>query len=101
MGWLLASYSAVVVRTNRRKFREMMPIVVAILMTTEAFFISLITFVVSPFQVLMVGKGIIGVPMAAGSIRCCSGGRWRFTRRCCIWVTSDRSFRSPLRWHRS
>jgi cytochrome c-type biogenesis protein CcmF len=64
--WLLASYSALVVRTNRRKFREMMPIVVAILMTTEAFFTSLITFVVSPFQVLMVGKGIIGVPDGRG-----------------------------------
>jgi cytochrome c-type biogenesis protein CcmF len=64
--WLLASYSALVVRTNRRKFREMIPIVVAILMTTEAFFTSLITFVVSPFQVLMVGKGIIGVPDGRG-----------------------------------
>jgi cytochrome c-type biogenesis protein CcmF len=64
--WLLASYSALVVRTNRRKFRDMMPIVVAILMTTEAFFTSLITFVLSPFQVLMVGKGIIGVPDGRG-----------------------------------
>jgi len=59
--WLLASYSAVVVYTNRRKFRQMMPIVVAILMTTTAFFTSLITFVISPFQVLMAGRGIIDV----------------------------------------
>jgi cytochrome c-type biogenesis protein CcmF len=59
--WLLATYSAVAIWINRRKFREMMPVVVAILMTTEAFFISLITFVVSPFQVLMAGKGIIDV----------------------------------------
>jgi cytochrome c-type biogenesis protein CcmF len=64
--WLLASYSALVVWTNRRKFRDMMPIVVAILMITEAFFTSLITFVLSPFQVLMVGKGIIGVPDGRG-----------------------------------
>src|SRR6185437_5597379 len=50
-GWLLASYSAVAVWTNRRKFRNMMPIVIAILMTTQAFFTGLITFVLSPFQV--------------------------------------------------
>ena len=55
--WLLATYSALAVWTNRRKFRAMMPIVVAIMMVTEAFFISMITFVVSPFQVLMVGNG--------------------------------------------
>ncbi len=59
--WLLASYSTVIVYTNRRKFRQMMPIVLAILMTTTAFFTSLITFVVSPFAVLMAGKGIIDV----------------------------------------
>ena len=59
--WLLATYSAVAVWINRRKFRDMMPVVVAILMTTAAFFIALITFVVSPFQVLMAGKGIIDV----------------------------------------
>ena len=38
--WLLASYSAIIVFTNRRKFREMMPIVIAIMMTTLAFFTS-------------------------------------------------------------
>jgi cytochrome c-type biogenesis protein CcmF len=64
--WLLATYSAVAIRTNRRKFREMIPIVVAILMATDAFFISLITFVVSPFQVLMAGQGIISVADGRG-----------------------------------
>jgi len=59
--WLLAGYSTIVVYTNRRKFRQMMPIVIAILMTTLAFFTSLITFVVSPFNVLMAGRGIIDV----------------------------------------
>ncbi len=59
--WLLSFYSSVVVFTNRRKFRNMMPIVVAILMTTQAFFVSMITFVASPFRVLTVGKGIIDV----------------------------------------
>jgi cytochrome c-type biogenesis protein CcmF len=44
----------------------MMPIVVAILMTTEAFFTSLIVFVVSPFQVLTTGKGIIAAADGRG-----------------------------------
>ena len=59
--WLLSTYSAIVVFTNRRKFREMMPIVVAIMMTTLAFFVGMITFVASPFQVLMAGRGVIDV----------------------------------------
>ena len=59
--WLLATYSAVATFTNRRKFREMMPIVVAIMMTTLAFFTAMITFVASPFQVLMAGRGVIDV----------------------------------------
>src|SRR5262245_57596503 len=36
--WLLASYSAVVVFRNRRKFRDMMPYVTAVLMATQTFF---------------------------------------------------------------
>src|SRR5262249_16320744 len=59
--FLLATYSAVVAWTNRGKFRDMMPYVTAVLMTTEAFFLSLITFVISPFQVFTVGKGIQSV----------------------------------------
>ena len=59
--WILSSYSAVVVWSNRRKFRDMMPIVVAILMTTLAFFVGMISFVASPFQVLMAGRGVIDV----------------------------------------
>lgn len=59
--WILSSYSAVVVWSNRRKFRDMMPIVVAILMATLAFFVGMISFVASPFQVLMAGRGVIDV----------------------------------------
>ncbi len=33
--WLLATYSRVVVFQNRRKFRDMMPYVTAVLMTTR------------------------------------------------------------------
>src|SRR5580692_54449 len=57
--WLLASYSAVVVFMNRRKFRDMMPWVTSVLMTTEAFFLMLISFVLSPFAVLQAGRGNI------------------------------------------
>jgi len=59
--WLLATYSSIVVWTNRRKFREMMPLVVAIMMTVLSFFVGLITFVASPFQLLMAGRGVIDV----------------------------------------
>ena len=57
--WLLSTYTSVLVFQNRRKFREMMPYVTAVLMTTEAFFLTLISFVEPPFKVLMAGKGIV------------------------------------------
>jgi cytochrome c-type biogenesis protein CcmF len=59
--WLLATYSSVVVFQNRRKFRDMMPYVTAVLMTVETFFLVLISFVEKPFNVLMAGKGIVDV----------------------------------------
>ena len=64
--WLLATYSAIVVFTNRRKFRDMMPWVTAVLMITETFFLALITFVLSPFRVLMAGRGNIVEGMGQG-----------------------------------
>jgi cytochrome c-type biogenesis protein CcmF len=57
--WLLSTYSALVVFMNRRKFRDMMPWVTSVLMVTEAFFLSLIAFVLSPFGVLEAGRGNI------------------------------------------
>jgi cytochrome c-type biogenesis protein CcmF len=57
--FILSSYCAVVVYQNRRKFRDMMPYVVAILMTTMAFFLCLITIPMSPFDVVAVGKEIL------------------------------------------
>ncbi len=54
--WLLASYGAVVVFRNQRKFREMMPWVVAVMMATQVFFLTLIVFIESPFKVLMAGQ---------------------------------------------
>src|SRR5262245_11704290 len=46
--WVLSTYSAVVVWQNRRRFRDMMPYVTAILMTVQTFFLILIAFVVTP-----------------------------------------------------
>jgi cytochrome c-type biogenesis protein CcmF len=59
--WLLSVYSAIVTYQNRRKFRDMMPLVTTVLMVTQSFFCFLITFKASPFQVLEVGKGITDV----------------------------------------
>ena len=56
--WLLATYSAVVVFTNRRKFRD--------IMTTQCFFLVLNAFVASPFQMLAVGKGVTEVADGRG-----------------------------------
>src|SRR5882724_5385454 len=59
--WLVASYSSVVVFKNRRKVRDMMPYVTAILTSTQTFFLILIAFVAKPFNVWMSGKGIVDV----------------------------------------
>ncbi|MCS7026351.1 MAG: heme lyase CcmF/NrfE family subunit [Bryobacteraceae bacterium] len=64
--WILSSYSALVVFTNRFRFRDMMPYVVAILMAVQCFFLLLISFPENPFQVLAVGKGITEVPDGNG-----------------------------------
>jgi cytochrome c-type biogenesis protein CcmF len=59
--WLLSLYAAIVVFQNRRKFRDMMPYTVAVLMAVQCFFLILIGFVVSPFDVLVQGKGVVDV----------------------------------------
>jgi len=64
--WILSSYSAIVTFSNRRKLRDMMPYVVAILMAVQCFFLILIAFPENPFKVLAVGKGITEVPDGNG-----------------------------------
>jgi len=64
--WLLAAYSAIVIYTTRERFRDMMPYVIAILMTTEVFFIMLVGYVANPFQVLAVGRSIQALPDGNG-----------------------------------
>jgi cytochrome c-type biogenesis protein CcmF len=56
--FLLSTYSVIVVWTSRKRFRDMMPWIVAVLMTTAAFFLLLITVPMSPFNVLTLNKGI-------------------------------------------
>ncbi len=64
--WLLSTYAAVVVFTNRRRHRDFMPYVIAVLATVQTFFLILNAFVVSPFQMLAVDKAITAVPDGNG-----------------------------------
>jgi cytochrome c-type biogenesis protein CcmF len=59
--WLLSTYAAVVVFTNRRKHREIMPYVVGVLMAIQTFFLILNNFVVNPFKMLAEGNLIVAV----------------------------------------
>ena len=59
--WLLSTYAAIAVLTNRGNHRNLMPWVVAILSTVQVFFLLLNNFVVSPFQVLAVDKVVTSV----------------------------------------
>jgi cytochrome c-type biogenesis protein CcmF len=64
--FLLATYSSVVVFTNRRRFRDMMPWVVSILATIQTFFLLLNNFIANPFRMLAVDKLITSVPDGQG-----------------------------------
>jgi cytochrome c-type biogenesis protein CcmF len=59
--WLLAGYAVVVAYQNRRKYRNMMPYVTAIIATVQTFFLSLNAFVESPFKVWFAGRRILDV----------------------------------------
>jgi cytochrome c-type biogenesis protein CcmF len=64
--FLLSTYATVVVFTNRRKHRDMMPWVVAVLTTIQTFFLVLNNFVANPFQMLATDKLIVAVPDGNG-----------------------------------
>src|SRR5271157_4642642 len=63
--WLLSIYAAVVVFTNRRKHRDMMPWVVGVMATVQSFFLILNNFIANPFRMLAL-NGLI-VPAADGN----------------------------------
>src|SRR5215471_5673001 len=50
--WLLAMYSAIVVGQNRHRNRELMPYVIATLMTTALLFLAMLVIVENPFRQL-------------------------------------------------
>ncbi len=52
--WILSMYAALVTWLNRRRQRELMPIVDAVLMTVVGFFCFLLSFATSPFDTLAV-----------------------------------------------
>jgi cytochrome c-type biogenesis protein CcmF len=59
--WLLATYTMVVAFTNRRRHREIMPWVVAVLTTIQTFFLLLNNFIANPFQMLATDGLIVDV----------------------------------------
>jgi cytochrome c-type biogenesis protein CcmF len=50
--WIFSGFSSLAVYTNRRRNRELMPVVVAVLMVVACFFLGLLSFVTSPFETL-------------------------------------------------
>jgi cytochrome c-type biogenesis protein CcmF len=64
--WLLSTYSAVVVFTNRTRHRNMMPYVIGVLSTVQCFFLVLNNFIANPFQMLAIEKLITAVPDGNG-----------------------------------
>lgn len=50
--WLLTAYAALAVFRNRANHRELMPVVIATLMAIGVFFLGLLSFVTSPFELL-------------------------------------------------
>ena len=59
--WLLATYATVVTFSNRRKHRDMMPYVTAVLMVIQTFFLILNKFIANPFRMLANSEGqVIG-----------------------------------------
>jgi cytochrome c-type biogenesis protein CcmF len=64
--WLLSTYAMVVAFTNRRRHREMMPWVFAVIGTVQTFFLVLNNFIANPFQMLATDKLIVAVPDGQG-----------------------------------
>src|SRR5712692_552760 len=64
--WILSTYCLVAVYTNRRRHRDMLPWVIAILTSVQGFFLILVNFVANPFQVLAANGEIMAVPDGQG-----------------------------------
>lgn len=57
--WILATYTAVVTFQNRKTYQPQIPYVMAVLLATQIFFLTLNNFLVPPFSVLAIGQGIV------------------------------------------
>jgi cytochrome c-type biogenesis protein CcmF len=61
-GWFLSLYAAIIIYQNKRKNRELLPYVVAVMMIITFFFAFLMVFVTNPFEMLSYtpqdGKGL-------------------------------------------
>jgi cytochrome c-type biogenesis protein CcmF len=64
--WILSTYSAVAIFTNRHKLREIMPWVAGILSFVQLFFLLINNFVANPFQMLAVDKVVTSVADGLG-----------------------------------
>jgi cytochrome c-type biogenesis protein CcmF len=64
--FLLSTYASVVVFTNRRRHRDIMPWVVGVLASVQTFFLILNNFIANPFRMLAVDKLITSVPDGQG-----------------------------------
>jgi cytochrome c-type biogenesis protein CcmF len=64
--WLLSTYASIVVFTNRRKHRDMMPWVIGVLGAIQTFFLLMNNFIANPFRMLAVDKLITAVPDGNG-----------------------------------
>src|SRR5579872_676218 len=59
--WLLSTYAAVVVFTNQRKHRDIMPWTIGVMSTVQLFFLVMNNFVANPFKMLAQDKLIVNV----------------------------------------
>ena len=64
--WIAATYSFVAVYTGRKRHRNMISYVVAVMAGTQAFFLGLVAFSANPFQVIMSGPQITAMPDGNG-----------------------------------
>ena len=58
--WLLSIFSAIAIRSNRERHRELMPYVVAILMAILDFFVILVVFYKRPFDTFLTDAPLVG-----------------------------------------
>ncbi len=64
--WIATTYTFVAVFTGRKRHRNMISYVVAVMAATQAFFLGLVAFSANPFAVIMSGPQITAMPDGNG-----------------------------------